>query len=750
MNDRYRHHAINVLIAITCLCILPLAHLRFDLNLEKLFPIHDPDTEYFQKFREAFHSDVDDNVLIIGLENSEGIFQKDFLELCDSLTKYISKLDHIIKIYSLTNSYFIYFNDNQFNAKPLIRISNPEYYAEDSIQLFGSKEFRDLLISKSGKSNAIAAFHSPLLSGKEKEILLNNIEDKINQLGFDKSHLTGKIKIEYVLSKEIKKNAIVYFIILLLIVSAFILIFYKSVHYLLILFLITGISTIWIIASMSLLNFSMDGITTLIPIIPLVLCISGFLYFINRYSEIRSKGLPKEESIKYTLQSIQPAIITSSLIIAISIFSLQFTKIPVLRSYACLCAGGVLLSALVTIIALKYYNTWSGGLFPDRSIKSWIQPFNLLFTKSISNTYSILGMLFVVIVLSVYFINKIEMNGKLADGISRNSTLWDDYLFIEHDFYGTRRFEMVLLINDPNQSVLDIANLKKTEAIESFLKDSCNLAYVISPLSLLKGANKAYKGGSNSYFTLPNSQEEVNLYVENIMQTQYSDELQRYLIPDGSKLRISGRMPDINSKEFSIVKKRFDNFFKLQEFDSNFSYQFTGSMILLDKLSFHLGPNLILAYIITLLSVFVLGFYFLRSCFALLICLLPWLTALLITTGLMGVFNYSFSFETAFIFPISWSSGILQLVYFIIGLKQDVNKGLSLSQVIKNTYVRTAKSILITNIVLIICFISLTTSGLVVISNIGLWVSVYLLLSTLLHFTLIPVILHLFYKTKAT
>ena len=173
--EKHAKSILNVILLITILCSIPLSHLKLDTSIDNLFATNDPDVLFYQQFREVFNTDLDNETILIGLENSNGIFQTDFLNKIDSLTNFITKLNHIQKVYSLTNSSFIYLKDNQFNAKPVIRISQPQYYNEDSIQLFESQEYRDLLISKSGKSVAIAAINDLQLDEFGKTNLFQSI-----------------------------------------------------------------------------------------------------------------------------------------------------------------------------------------------------------------------------------------------------------------------------------------------------------------------------------------------------------------------------------------------------------------------------------------------------------------------------------------------------------------------------------------------------------------------------------------------
>ena len=156
---------------------------------------------------------------------------------------------------------------------------------------------------------------------------------------------------------------------------------------------------------------------------------------------------------------------------------------------------------------------------------------------------------------------------------------------METDFAGTRPFELELTNTTSNKSFFDLEKLELVEEIENYLKDSCGVGNLISPLSLFRGANKAFYGGDNSRFRLPQTQQEVNRFYEAILQTEHADEMQHYLSTEGGRLRISGRLPNMTLKDFKKIENKFEHFFKRKNYKDSFSYHLTGSAVLLDKIT---------------------------------------------------------------------------------------------------------------------------------------------------------------------
>jgi predicted RND superfamily exporter protein len=174
-----------------------------------------------------------------------------------------------------------------------------------------------------------------------------------------------------------------------------------------------------------------------------------------------------------------------------------------------------------------------------------------------------------------------------------------DLKYMDQNFYGSRPFEMVLRIKNNQPGFYDTAMMHKVEDIQNYLRDSLRVGALISPNSLFKGANKAFHGGSSNYFRIPDSAHHIQRFAEAIMQTEYADELQRYMVADGSSIRISGRLEDVGTEQFHILSEKLQKFYA-RNYSQHFSYQITGTAVIYDKISVFLVKILAIAFILAI------------------------------------------------------------------------------------------------------------------------------------------------------
>jgi predicted RND superfamily exporter protein len=347
----------------------------------------------------------------------------------------------------------------------------------------------------------------------------------------------------------------------------------------------------------------------------------------------------------------------------------------------------------------------------------------------------------ILISLSLFFANKIEINSSLLQEIPKGNPMLDDYKFMEKDFSGTRPFELALSISDKKSSFFEIDKMKEVEEIETFLKDSCGVGYIISPLSLFRGANKAFHSGENQSFVLTESQKEVARFYEGISQTEYADEMEHYMLSDGSRLRISGRLPNLSVKEFIPVKKKIDDFFASKKNEFGFSYHLTGSAVLLDKITYSLTRNLFTGIWFDVLIISLIALFLLRNWKATVIVLIPNIVPLFFMAGVMGIMGINLKADTSVIFAIALGLAVDDTIHFMSRLRLELSRGLTIPYAVKRTYLSTGKAIIITTLVLLSGFMTLLSSSFGGTFYIGLLISLCLFCAMLLELTITPLLI---------
>ncbi|HEY6063057.1 MAG TPA: MMPL family transporter, partial [Chitinophagaceae bacterium] len=515
--------------------------------------------------------------------------------------------------------------------------------------------------------------------------------------------------------------------------------------------LIIVISIIWTLALISLTGHSLDIVSSLLPPILAAICMSDIIHISSHYIEQLRQGLPQKQALNKAYKEIGLATFFTCCTVAAGFVTLGITNIIPIRNFGFFAAAGLLLAFGITMVALYAFYFFSPVpkvAFEKNADRRWNKFLAASFRTVIKNKILVFSLLAVLIGVSVYYTTKIEINSSLLQEIPKKNPILDDYRFMEKDFAGTRPFELALSIQNSNSSFFELGKMKRVEEIETFLKDSCGIGYIISPLSLFRGANKAFHGGDNAGFVLPASQQEVTRFYEGITQTEFADVMQHYMAVDGSRLRISGRLPNLSVKEFEPVRKKIETFITKKEKEYGFSHHITGSGVLLDRITYSLTGNLLTGVLFDALIICLIALFLLRNWIVMLIVLIPNVVPLFIMAGAMGLLGINLKADTSVIFAIALGLAVDDTIHFLSRLRLELSKGLSLPYAVKRTYLSTGKAIVITTVVLLSGFMTLLSSSFGGTFYIGLLISLCLFCAMILELTITPLLILLLYKEK--
>ena len=743
--------AIISVVILTGLSFIPLSDSKFNFDLEQFFPVDDPDLAFFHEYTQRFNSNQDNEYIYVGLTNEKGIFEKEFLLKVDSLTQYIYSMDSIVAVYSVTNSYYNEVERGKFIQTPIIHFHHPEHYEADSIRLFGSNEFKEFMISKDGKSIAISAFNTLFLSDYEKALLLENIQNKIEILDFDKSYFTAKILVEATYLEEIKNNLTLYLSISLVLICITLWLLFRSFKTIIIPLITIVFSMSWTFGLMAYFGYPVDVISSLLPPVLAVICMSDIIHLYTKYIEELRLGVPKIEALKKTFKEIGFATFFTSITTAIGFFALSISDIIPIRVFGIFAGIGVLLSFVIVLVLILGSSVISKepkvAQFQENQ-KTWILYLATALQGIIRFRFTVIWISLAVIVGSVYFINKIELNSSLLQEIPNDNPILEDYNFIETQFSGTRSFEMALLLKDSNDTFLDVAIINEIDSISNFLEDSCGVGLLVSHVSFLKTARQAYDGGTSKAFRVPENETEVYFLSNKIMSSPWAGEFVRFMTLDRSYSRISGKLPDLTTKEFSALSQKFDEFFQKMN-PQYLEYKMTGPAVLIDKSTFSLPYNMVVGLFIvfTIISLIV-GVMF-KSVKMIFIVMLSNGIPLVIMAAIMGALDIFLKADTSIIFAVALGIVVDDSIHFLSRFKIELAKGSSIMYAIKRAYLSTGKAMVITTILLLTGFIPLLLSSFGGAYYIGLLVSVCLVFAVIIDLTLLPVLVMLFYRKKS-
>ena len=734
---KYQNHILLLVLLITVVQALFISRLQYDYDIEQLFPKNDPELEFHrqteQKF--AFHEDF----LILGIENSDGVFNTDFLLRLDSLIKILDGHPLVRNVNAPTNLRYHYRTPFGIKSSPFIHLNTTSRYQEDSLRLHAYSDVSSKFISRRNTAICSYIFLNEALNDQTKEEVRSFVVEKVAAIGFDKHHLYGDIYVKDSYIKELESEMYWLSGLSLIVIVCILFFSFRSFWGVLIPISIVILTVIWTLGTLAVFNVSINVMTVLIPTIVAILSLSDVIHVMNRCSE--QIGVSRQEVIQLAVKDIGMAILLTSVTTGFGFLTLSYSNIQPIIEFGVFTAIGVAYAYLLAIIALPLLLNLVAfdRVKENKFIVVKIIPAAYRFTRRKPGT--ILFITGFILVLSMFGMSKLKVDSYLYEELSAKDAFSETLYFFEDHLTGIRTFELHLKVADSTLTMLDPEILQQIEILESYLSNEYGLREVYSIGTQVKRSNRVINGGDPEAFVLPGDVRMLNSITAKLLSNKEDLGLQSILSVDTTEGRIVGKIEDLGSAEIRRRNQELTRFIA-QNIDSDLlNVQLTGSTLLLDKSNRIITDKLLYGLLFAIVVVSLLMGLLFRSMKITLVAIVPNLLPLLMILGLIGWTGLGLKMSTAIIFTIVFGIAVDDTIHFMSRLNRELKKGHSMLEAVHRTYLSTGKAMLITSLILILGFGVLLFSSFQTTFITGFLVSLALCFALFADLIVLPVLL---------
>jgi predicted RND superfamily exporter protein len=272
------------------------------------------------------------------------------------------------------------------------------------------------------------------------------------------------------------------------------------------------------------------------------------------------------------------------------------------------------------------------------------------------------------------------------------------------------------------------------------------MQYVLSPVAIIKAANRSLAGGDPDAYMIPESDSRLEKIVKELKAFRNDKLIKSVITEDLHTGRFRAIIPDIGSNKAYGMNKKFKEFMAAN--NKLVDYKITGTAELIDKNNRSLIWNMSKSMLIALAVVSIIFWILFRSWRMVLIGLIPNLIPLMIMAGTMGYVGISMKMSTSILFTIAFGIAVDDTVHFLSKLRLEMRNRQSLVYAVKRTYLTTGKAMIIMTMLLCVGFLVLSLSSFQAIKMIGIMVSFTLFMAMINEVVLMPVLLLFFYGGK--
>lgn len=720
------------------------SQLRFDYDFEKFFPEANEDLLFYQDFRETFENDND--FVLIGLSSKSGIFNSNFLNQVDSLTKqFKEELPYLREIISPTDLKYLEkdLKGFGFRQRNYFNVDKPELLKNDSVSIFsGTEPIRDM-ISKDRKSLILIIKHVQFPSKVKSDEIAISTKQILAKYSFDQVNTMGKIlgQLEYI--EIMQREFLTFMIISIFVLLIFLIVTYRSIWGIFIPLLTVMLAVVGSMGIMELSGTPLNMMTTLLPVIMLVVGMSDVIHLVSKYLEEIRKGRNKEEAIKNMLKKVGVATLLTSLTTALGFITLIGVSMEPVQNFGIFTAVGVVLAFVLSILfipAIFMLIKKPKIVFKEKIQSAWDKKLGSLFIIMCRIWKQLLAAYVLITIIAIAGASKIEFDYFLMQDLDKEEPLMKELAYFQKEFGGIRPFEMAIMPQG-NYKIDDFEVLTALDKIETYLKKEYKLESISSPTIPYKLINKTLRNGRVEYYKIPEKKKRFDYLKKQLEAFEGREEFSLIISPEENLGRISGRLVDPGSREMLERSIKLQNYFEENIDKEVIAYKLTGTPVIIDESSRIVSKNifigLLIAFFIIALS---MGILF-KSLKMAVLSLIPNLFPIILTAGFIGYLGIDLNMTTAIVFTIAFGIAVDDTIHFLSRYRQEIKLGRSNLLGLRRTFISTGKAIIITSIVLLGGFGSLLFSNFLSTFYIGLFVSMTLVFAVLTDLTLLPILL---------
>lgn len=745
--------ALGIVIVVTALSVYELRKISFDYDFESFFPLDDPDLPTYQAFRDTF--EYDNEFVLLAVYNENGNFDPGFLNRVADLSDSLKHIKDVVSVTSPSTMEKVEFTGFGPTRSPLIRIYDTAALAIDSAAIYNTPGMVGSMFGRDGKSVCVYIKTTEGIKKAPSDSLLTNIQREVDRQHFDHVYTASKARGQKVYLDRLSGEFVQFFVASFILIVLFLYISFRSFWGVWVPVTIVLLSIVWTLALMTATGKALDIMTVLLPTMMFVVGMSDVVHIVTKYiEELRDGAKDKFEALIKTLKETGFATFITLLTTSLGFLTLINSKVIPIRDFGIYTSIGVFIAFVLSysIMPLVLY------LLPkpkiaEKPIESdfWRKRLHRLLLWILRHAKPLTIGTFVVLAASIYGITKIELNNYLIEGLTRKDELRTDFEYFEKNYSGVRPFEILITPKDSTHSLWNAEELRSIDQLEHYLEKDFGVGFIISPASLVKGMHKAQNGNNSSYYTLPESDEDVDALVADI--SEYSkgkvkEEIRKFITKNGKQARLTGKMPDIGSKIFRARSAALYEYAAKDPGMQSINIRVTGAALMFDKNNQYLVDNTIQGLFLSILVVAIISAIVHRNWRMMLIAVIPNLIPIIIIGGIMGYFGIEMKSATSIIFSIAFGIATDDTIHFLARLKLEMKAGKSVIYCVKRSFLSTGKAVIVTSLILCGGFFSLISSGFESTFYFGLLVSITLFVAVITDLLLFPLLVVWLIKNK--
>jgi len=521
--------------------------------------------------------------------------------------------------------------------------------------------------------------------------------------------LAGTALINAELNRAAKRDMFVFYalISLLLIVSGYI--FLYNWRDLMILLAITLGVVLPTVGMITTLGLPFNIVTIMLPTLVVTMGVSYVIHFINEFhAERRSENV--YTALEHTLTGLWRPGLWTAVTTTIGFLSLAMSTVIPVRQFGTLAAFGIFLAWLQTLlivpILLHYFwnNTTPSSHHFNRRLR--VVVYGILHIIKHHSAYILA--FFLVLMMTIFGLPMMEANTDYVRFFRESNVLRTDYQKIEDSGYAQSYVNVVLTFPE-NSDYASRENFVATLRFEQAIEALPEVRKINTVTHLLREVDKAFNGSDASEMDFREYGANQVSQLLLLAEASGNNDVTELITGERQQVQLVVMTDYMSTKELNHFRQRLKDI-QAQTLPVEIKMSITGTNVLWSNMDDRMVHTQLLSLIITSVVILILLPIIFRSfvlgLFGFFVSFLP----ILFTLGLMAWVGVTINLATCLIGGVVIGIAVDDTIYFLFRMRREMKPNFSLSYAIKRAIWITGKGMIITSLILMGGFLTMTAS----------------------------------------
>ena len=607
----------------------------------------------------------------------------------------------------------------------------------DSKKTFDKKfsrlsKYPDVTSKFLGKSDKQIRLYLKLndLNTERKNQFIEELYSLKNKSAVKEVYLVGKDVFSFEAQREFPKEMMLIGGISISLLLLLFLFFFGDFRSLIITAILIAFNLSFVMIAFWLTGISIGILTLTVPILIVVLSFSDIIHFLFQLKLNNSK----ENRVQSILEKVKGPILWTSITTGLGFAVFVASSISEIQEFALVtCIGiiGAFLSARFILPALSSIIK----IQPFRNPTRFANRTTLLIKIQNYSKWKVsIGMIILIVVSwSTFQYLSIDMKPDFEKNKSKVSR---SMAFFDENFEGTRSIEVII----EDKEVLSLENIQIVDKIEAYLKENYGCSDVFSVNTAVKRLNRFNHFGKSQFYSLPEKLDQEFLID---LESKFEElGLENMVTSDNKILRIIGRLKSSSLQEIQPQNEKLTAF--LDQFKSeNRTIFISGNSFVNDQTTFKVTKYVLQSLIVAILMAIVVISILFRSFKLIIAILIVNVLPILFATALMVWLQIDLNPYTVMALSIILGISVDDTIYFIKSFVRSIGFG---KDPVEISIRENAFPIFFTSLILSVGFATLALSSFGQNRDMGILVSLVLVIAMLSDLILLPALLKILFK----